>query len=348
MKSLKSVVYGVAVCAAAVAFALPGEPASAQQSPIVIKIHNFHSPRAGANTRLMNPWAKRMAENTGGRVKVEVYPSMQLGGKPTDLYGQARSGVVDGIWTATGFTPGKFPLTEVFTLPFVSGNGEATSAAVMDMWASTDWLKKEYAETTPMLFHVSPSDAFHTKKAIRKIEDLKGMKIRAPNRNIAIALKTLGASVIGMPLPKAVTSLQRGVIEGAATSWAMGKAVKICDLTKYSTDLPGFSKVVFVFTMNTKKWNSLPRDIKRMVRADLNVARAKELGAWWDKDDVEGMKYCAKSGEIIRLNPAQIEDWKARTAPLVDAWVRKTTKESGIDAAALLADARRLVAKHAN
>jgi TRAP-type transport system periplasmic protein len=316
-------------------------PGAAQEQSYTLKIHNFHAPLAAANTKLLKPFAERMAKETSGRLKIEVYPAMQLGGKSEELYGQARSGVVDGIWTVTGFTPGKFPLTEVFSLPFVSGNARATSAAILDMQQSTDWLKKEYAETTPLMYHVASTEAFHTKTPVKSMADLKGLKLRTADRVMANALQEFGVNVVGMSLPDAVTSLQRGILDGTSSSWIMGK-------TDYHFEVPGFSKTIFVFTLNTDSFNKLPADFRAKIRADMSIARAKELGDIWDADEVEGRDYCGKSGTIRNLAAEEIAEWRRRLQPQVEAWAAQTSKDQGIDAAKLVADARRLVAKHAN
>jgi TRAP-type C4-dicarboxylate transport system substrate-binding protein len=337
------VVVGAALCASGM-----GAPAAGQDQPIVLKIHNFHAPLAAANTKLLKPFGERMARETNGRLRIEVYPAMQLGGKAEELYAQARSGVVDGIWTVTGFTPGKFPRLEVFSLPFISGNAVATSAAILDLYRSTDWLKKEMGETTPLMFHVASTEAFHSKKPIKSIADLKGLKLRTADRVMASALQELGANVVGMTLPDAVTALQRGIIDGASSSWIMGKTVKICDLTDYHTDVPGFSKTIFVFTLNSDSYNKLPADMRQKIMADMSIERAKELGKIWDDDEVDGEAYCAKSGTIHKMPAAELAEWRRRLQPQVDAWAAQTSKDQGIDGAKLVADARRFVARHAN
>ena len=128
----------------------------------------------------------------------------------------------------------------------------------------------------------------------------------------------------------------------------MGKTVKICDMTDYHFDVPGFSKTIFVFTLNTDSFNKLPADFRAKISADMSIARAKELGDIWDTDEVEGRDYCSKSGTIRKLTPEEVAEWRKRLQPQVDAWAAQTSKDQGIDAAKLVADARRLVAKYAN
>ena len=104
--------------AAALFFALSND---AGAEPITLRLHTFNSPKSIAVRLFLQPWAEQVEERTEGRVDVQVFPAMQLGGKPSDLYGQARDGVVDIVWTLPGYSAGRFPLTEAFELPFVCG-----------------------------------------------------------------------------------------------------------------------------------------------------------------------------------------------------------------------------------
>ena len=97
-------------------------------------IHHFLSPKAPAQKVLIEPWAKKIEAESGGRIKFEIFPSMSMGGKPPELYKQVRDGVADIVWTVPGYTPGVFPRVEVFELPGVhNGDAKATNLAIQDM-----------------------------------------------------------------------------------------------------------------------------------------------------------------------------------------------------------------------
>ena len=122
----------------------------ASAESVTLRVHTFNSPKAIANRLFLQPWAREVEERSGGRVDVEVYPAMQLGGKPSELYGQARDGVVDIVWTLPGYSAGRFPLTEVFELPFVCGDAVATSQTLTEFHHA--WLRDEYADTRHWCF----------------------------------------------------------------------------------------------------------------------------------------------------------------------------------------------------
>src|SRR5262245_17064815 len=114
---------------------------SARAAEITLRLHHFLPPKANAHAKLLDPWAKKVGELSGGKVEIQIFPAMQLGGKPPELYDQAKDGVVDIVWTLPGYTPGRFPRTEGFELHFialrrglVNDNGEQGSAEAELSW----------------------------------------------------------------------------------------------------------------------------------------------------------------------------------------------------------------------
>ena len=320
-----------------------GEP---QAQEVTLRLHNFNSPKAIANRLFMMPWAAELEKTTNGRLKVQVFPAMQLGGKPSDLYGQARDGAVDIIWTVPEYAAGRFPLTSVFELPFVAGSAEATSQAMNEYYGK--WLTEEYKDTHPLVFHSTASALIHTAhRPIRALEDFKGMKIRGHSRVNTEVLKALGATPVGMPVPKVYEALSRGLVEGTWVPWTIMRPFRLQEVTKYHTEVV-MSPVLFVMTMNKKKYETLPPDLKKAIDDSTGIVLAKRLGKMWDEDEKPGRALAVKKGdEIIQLSAAEAARWKKAAQPVVDAWV-KQVNGMGKDGAAMKADAERLVAKYSN
>ena len=191
------------------------------------RLHHFLGAQAPAQTKMLEPWAKAVEENAGGRVKIEIYPAMTLGGRPPELVQQARDGIVDLIWTANGYTPGLFPRTEVMELPTVFRNDPAAAnLALYDMFESD--LKEEYTGLEVMFLHVHAGQAFHMRdRDVHSPADLSGTKLRIPTRTGAWLIEALGATPVAMPVPELPPALQKGVVDGALIPWEIIPPLKI-------------------------------------------------------------------------------------------------------------------------
>ena len=338
---------GIAGAAALIFFAtglLCSLPNRAEAEQIILRLHHFNSPKAIAHRLFMQPWADEIEKKSEGRVKIQVFPAMQLGGKPADLYGQARDGVVDMVWTIPGYTPGRFPLTEVFELPFLSGNATAASQALTEFHRK--WMREEYKDTHPLVFHSTAPTHVHTVgKQIRAIEDFEGMKIRAPSRVSAETLRALGAVPVGMPVPAVYEALSRGVVQGTAIPWTIMRPFRLHEVTNYHTEV-SLSRVSFVLTMNKQRYDELPADVKAIIDASTGMMLAERLGRMWDDDERPGRAIAVERGQpILSLSEAERQRWQERTRTVVDDWVEKVGA-LGHDGQAMLADAARLLAKY--
>ncbi len=319
-------------------------PNRAEAEQITLRLHHFNSPKAIAHRLFLQPWADEIEEKSEGRVKIQVFPAMQLGGRPADLYGQARDGVVDIVWTIPGYTPGRFPLTEMFELPFLSGSALAASQALTEF--HQNWLREEYQDTHPLVFHSTAPTHLHTAgKQISVLEDFAGVKIRAPSRISAETLRALGAVPVGMPVPAVYEALSRGVVEGTAIPWTIMRPFRLHEVTKFHTEV-SLSRVLFVMTMNKRRYDELPPDIKAIIDDSTGMALAERLGRMWDDDEKPGRAIAVERGQpVLSLSEAERERWQERTRTVIDGWIEKVGA-LGHDGQALLADATRLLAKH--
>ncbi len=331
-----------ALCAGIVCALSSG--ADAEQ--ITLRLHTFSAPQAIANRVFIQPWAQAIEEKSGNRVEIQVFTAMQLGGKPSDLYGQARDGVVDIVWTLPGYSPGRFPLTEVFELPSVAGDAVATSQALTEFYRK--WMRDEYKDTRPLVFHATARSHLHTTgKQIRTLEDLKGLKMRVPSQASAAMLRALGAIPVGMPAPNVYEALSLGVVDGTWMPWSIMRPLRLHEVTKYHTEV-ALSCAVFVMTMNTQRYDQLPPDIRAIIDDSTGMALAKRLGRLWKDDEKPGRALAAKRGDpILSLSAAERARWEKVTQTVVESWIERVSA-MGYDGRALIADARRLVAKYSN
>ncbi len=331
------------LAAAAVGASLLSAPVQAEDT-VTLKVHHFLPPPSTAHAKLIEPWAKRIEEASQGRIKFEIYPAMQLGGKPPQLFDQVRNGVVDVVWTLPGYTAGRFPLTEVFELPFVTGSAEATSQAVWEFYEKN--LQEEYKDIHPLLLHVHAPGPFHMKEGlVRTAADLKGKKIRLPTKPIGEALKALGAVPVGMPVPEVYEAMSRGVVDGTVIPWEVVLPLRVNELAEYHT-ASGLYTSVFLLAMNKDTYAGLPDDLKAIIDEHSGANLAPIAGRAYDEAENGGRKQAEEMGHKFHtLTPEEEAKWKAATRPVIDAWIAKTN-DLGHDGARLYQEAVDLVEKY--
>jgi TRAP-type C4-dicarboxylate transport system substrate-binding protein len=322
---------------------------SSEAQEIVLKVHHWASPKSTQHASMLVPWCEKVVKESGNKIKCEVYPAMQLGGSAPQLYDQARDGVVDIVFTIPGYTAGRFPLMEVFELPFTMSNSEATSKAAWE-YLST-YAKDEFKDTKLLAVSVNgPGNIYSTKKPIKTQADFKGLKIRAPNRQTSKMLAMLGATPVGMPLPAIPEAISKGVIDGVVVPYEIAPAIKLNELTKYVAETdrsyPALCATIFVTTMNLAKYNSLPPEIKKVIDNNSGIETSGLFGKLMGEADVPGKKVVAEGGVAINSIPrVELEKWKKVTGELDDSWAADMTSK-GHDGKKLLQAALDLIKKH--
>ncbi|ODT50975.1 TRAP transporter substrate-binding protein [Devosia sp. 63-57] len=316
---------------------------------VTLRIHQMLPAQATIPAQAIEPWAQMVTEASGGRIAFELYPAMQLGGAPADLYDQAKDGVVDIVWTIMGYTPGRFPKSEVFELPFLITNGEKSSAAfynyVMDNAAD------EYNGIKVLALHTHGPGLFHSKDPITKLEDLEGMKVRGGSRIISNMLAQLGAEPVGMPVTQTPEALSKGVIDATTVPWEVTPSLRISELVKNHTGFTsdhGLYSQTFGFFMNQDSYNNLPDDLKAVIDAHSGLEVSRQFGRVMDNGDAGGLAIAVKAGNnIVQLDETETARWIAAAQPTIDQWVADMTA-AGVDGQALLDAARAAVAAEGN
>ncbi len=318
-------------------------------SEVTLTVHHFLSPKSPAHTQLIKPWADRIEKQSNGRIKIEIFPSMSMGGKPPELYNQVRDGAADIIWTLAGYTPGVFPRTEVFELPTIHKNSAvATNLAIQDM---SDAIAEDFKDVHPLLIHVHAGNAFHMRKGgISSAKDLEGLKVRTPSRSGAWLLESLGAEPVGMPVPALPQALSKGAVDGALVPFEILIPLKLHQLTEQSIegqDALRFGTSVFIFAMNKDRYEALPDDLKTIIDDNSGAKIAKSIGEAWMQVETVGKKLQAgsKNGEVTTLTAAATAEIESMTASVVERWIKEVSAK-GIDGAKLAEDARTAISAH--
>ena len=333
---------GAALAAPAIA-----RPALAQ-AQVTLRLHHFLPPVSNGHAKMLAPWAKMVEESSGGKLKIDIFPSMQLGGTPPQLYDQARDGVVDIVWTLPGSTAGRFPSTEVFELPFIGARRGIVNAQASQEYADAN-LGKETADIKLLSFWSHDHGLIHANKAVNTMDDLKGLKLRSPNRLAGEALKALGATAVPMPIPQVPESIAQRAIDGAVVPWEVVPAIKLDELVKFHTEIPGSPTLYtasFFLAMNKAKYEGLPPDLKAALDKNSGMTFARLAGNMWDDAGALVLERVKKRGNTITTISAEEKaKWVKATEPVTAGWIAQV-KEKGLDGNKLIEQAKALVAKY--
>jgi TRAP-type C4-dicarboxylate transport system substrate-binding protein len=335
----------VVALAALAATTLAGS-ALAQQT-ITLRLHQFLPPSATIPARAIAPWAKKIEAESGGRIKVQLFHSMSMGGTPPQLFDQARNGVVDLTWTVLGYTPGRFNKSEVFELPFMSGQAEPASRAFHEYVEK--FAADEFKDVKLLAAHTHGPGLFHTKDPVTGLESLRGMKVRGGSRVISNMLSKLGATPVGMPVPAVTDALTKGTIAGTTIPWEVTPSLKIAELVKNHTTFAGPTGLftqTFALVMNRASYDKLPADLKAVIDKNSGVETAAMFGRAMDDGDKAGLEVARKAGNnIVTLDAAETKRWQAAAVAVEADWI-KEVQGKNIDGAKLVSEARALIAKH--
>ncbi|RUS58734.1 C4-dicarboxylate ABC transporter [Pseudorhodobacter sp. E13] len=323
--------------------ALAGTQVLAQE--VTLKLHQFLPAQANVPKLILDVWADNVERDSAGRIKVDRFPSMQLGGAPPELLDQAIDGVADVIWTVVGYTPGRFPSTEVLELPFMVSDARAASYAY---WKLFDAHMKdtEFKDVHVLGTWVHGPGLFHTADPVETPADLQGMKIRGASRMVNTLLEKLGAEPVGMPVPAVPEALSKGVIDGATIPWEVTGSLKVPELVGNHTEFegPALYNVTFVLAMNKGVYEALPDDLKAVIDQNSGLEFSVFAGGVQSDADAPARQVAVDRGNtIITISKDEAaQTWLPLVQPIYASWVAEMHGK-GIDGQALIDEARALM-----
>ena len=290
-------------------------------------------------------WSEQLEKMSGGRLVVKRFPGAQMGPAPQH-YDFARTGQADVTWFLHGGTPGRFPLTELVNLPFLIGSAEVGMKVLNDAELRAKYLDAEHKGIKVlMLFTHQPGGPHTTKKAIRSLDDFKGMRLRFASPTVRDLVAALGATPVGVPPTEIAEQLSKGTIDGAFIDYGgAGIAFKLGGTVKYSTELYAYV-TSFGLALNEDFWAKLPPDLKKLV-VDTTTGKEKEIGEAWDSLDVPGKRALMDGGgEAIRFPAAEMAKVRAIGAEVAESKL-KEYEGKGMPARAVYNLMRGLSDKH--
>lgn len=326
----------------AAALACAAAPVTGQE--VVLKMHQFLPPQANVPNLILVPWAERVMAASDGRIRIDHFPAMQLGGTPPQLVSQVQDGVADIIWVVAGYTPGRFPQLEVFELPFMMTNAEATSRAFWQ-FAEANMMDADFKDMKILGLWVHGPGVIHSSRPVAELSDLNGLKVRGPTRIITTMLGELGATPVGMPVPAMPEALSKGVIDAGVIPWEVTTALKVPELVSNHTTFgeDALYTTAFLFAMNKDKYEALPDDLKAVIDAESGADFSALAGKIMQDNDAPARQLAeARGNTIIDLTPNQVSEWKEAASAVEANWIAEMN-DKGFDGQALVDQARSLI-----
>ena len=314
--------------------------------PITLTVQHFLSPKSPTQVAFLEPWAKEVEKKSKGQLKIKIFPSMSMGGKPNELYKQVRDGSVDMVWAVAGYTPGVFPRVEVYELPTVHKDSSlATTLAIRENF---HLVEKDFKDVKPLIIHVHAGNVIHTiDKPIRRVKDVKGLKLRTPSRTGGWLIDELGADAVGMPMPAFPQALSKKGVDGGLIPFEVFPPFKFHQLTRYSSlgaDGKRFGTSVFLFIMNKDSFNRLPKKLQRVIEDTTDLDMVRKVGQIWMDIEEPGIKLQAnsKGSQIIKLSKKAMAEFDKVGQRVVDRWIKEASSK-GIDGKKLVREARKAI-----
>ena len=333
--------------AAGAAFASLLAGAATAQESITLRFHQFLAPVAPLPAHAFKPWAEELAAASDGRIQIQHFDGMALGGRPPELIDQARDGVVDISMSLVGYTPGRFPRSEVFELPFIMDNSIATSLAFQQM-IEEDFAENEFSDVKVLAGWVHGPGLIHSEDPIEKLEDMQGKTMRGPTRIINDLLSELGAEPVGMPLPAIPEALSKGVINGTVVPWEVTPSIRLSELVDNHTEFGGDKALytaTIVMVMNQQAYDNMPEDLRAIFDEHIGAGMVQDFAQVMVDYDAPGRQIAVDAGNtIIELDQAEVDRWIDASQPVYDRWIADMEGQ-GIDGQALIDRARELIAE---
>ena len=304
---MRRTLMGIAGAALAVGMSATG--AMAQE--VTLRMHQFLPPQANVPKLILDVWADKVEAASDNKIKIERYPSMQLGGKPPELMDQAIDGVADIVWTVVGYTPGRYPTTEVFELPFMVTDARAASSAYWQMFEK-HMKDTEFKDVHILGTWVHGPGMLHTNTEVRSPDDMQGLKIRGGSRLVNQLLEITGATPVGMPVPAIPEGLSKGVIDAADyTVFSTNHAQGMHEFAKYPL-YPGFhSMPVIEVSLNKAIYDGLPEDLQTILNESVSVF-ARDMIAQLDAQNEVAVAEAQADPDITVINWSDEERAKFR------------------------------------
>jgi TRAP-type C4-dicarboxylate transport system substrate-binding protein len=286
-----------------------------------LKFHTFEPNRSSMNTNLFYPLAQKIEKESNGRIQIQMFPSMTLGGRPADLYSQVTDGVVDFALVMINLTPGRFPRTEAIELPLIFSNAPSSSKAMHEF--ITENTIEEFSSVVPLAFGVTGPSILNLKSNDTSVV---GKKIRISSRVTSSLLRKQQGVPIPMPITEVGQGLQKGVLDGVITSMEGAGIATSYEFAKhiiYMPDNKSINTATFAFVMNRQSFNKLPKDLQDVILKNSGIKLSEQIGLAQQTGDGIVKKRAVEAGaKFTVLSDQEFKSWETSAKEIEDEWIK--------------------------
>jgi TRAP-type C4-dicarboxylate transport system substrate-binding protein len=329
---------------AAMLFSAMPTVASAADKPVELRLAHAWATTHHVHV-IIDQWVKDVEKATDGRVKITVYPGGALS-TAVQLYDTVKTGVADLVWFLQGYTPGKFPLTSVMELPFMTTSATQGSQAIWDLYQNFPAMQKEYAGVKVLtMWVVDPGQLMTSKKVVHNLDEIKGLKLRIGSDTLKPTAEALGAVPILMAINELYDSLQKGVVDGTLLGTSAIRTFKLQELLKGVT-IGHFFVNAQAIGINNNSWARIPAGDQKIVMDLAGMRLSKITGEKFDSEAKVGFDDAvAAKAEMIELSPEEMARWKNAVAGIYQKWIADI-KAKGLPGQEIFDMANQMVKKY--
>jgi TRAP-type C4-dicarboxylate transport system substrate-binding protein len=296
----------------------------ARAEPLTLKFATINPPTSDVVTEFLKPWADRVSAASNGTLKIDVFNGFAIANN-VNAYDRVVNDVVQIAYFSQIYAGGKFPRTDVVSLPFIADRSAVAAPALWRLYES-GMIAPEYTGLKPLMMIVFPQQGIHTgSKPVAKVEDMAGLRIRTGSKVTAQIISASGATPLSIEVGSMYEAVQRGTVDGVFMPWSAFQPFKLAEVTHQHLDAPLGTSPAMIF-MTQKTYDALPPDARKAIDLNSGLEATRAFGRWWDgSQDKVRNQIKASAGHTVRtLSAADAAHWRAVLAPIADEWAQQT------------------------
>jgi TRAP-type C4-dicarboxylate transport system substrate-binding protein len=270
----------------------------------------------------LTPFAENVGSSSKGMASVNIFASGKLGGRPWEQLSLVEKGVADIALIVPSYHPELFADLDVVSLPNLFRTATQGSLALTRTY-ERGLFRRVFVGLEPLSMFATYPVVIHSHKSIKRLDDLRGLRIRVGSQMLSNVLESLGARPAKLPYGETYPALQKGVIDGVALSWRDIIEANIHHVLRYHYELPlGATPTLLV--MDRRRFESLPRQLQQDLKREAGEKLAETWGKAYDQINERYKQKLANEGHTI-VGPSRADEDRMQgiTKATISRWIER-------------------------